>query len=119
MTAIEFASEFLNNPAKMEKYHQAIDLLREAGFESVLRRLGEPSTFALDHPQHLAISAFEHAEKRGWYQLLDFVFDFLSNMESETRKEQRGDFGARDRLRDLGFSDQIIKTLDEEGIAHG
>lgn len=116
MTAIELANEFITNTSKMEKYHQAINLLRESGFETVLRRLGEPSFFALDHPQHQSISAFEHAEKRGWFQSLDFVFDFVVSIEQESRKSSGGDFGAMEKLRSLGYSDELIKsTLEEEG----
>lgn len=114
MTAIEFAVEFVNNRSKMEKYNQAISLLREAGFENVLRRIGEPTAFPLDHPQHLAVSAFEQAERRGWFQALDFLFDFQSSMNLEARKSAGGDFGAKDKLRSLGFDEETIRTLDED-----
>ena len=77
MDAWNYSLEFSNNSEKIQKYREAVALLREAGFETVMRRLGEPSEFLLDDPNHLSMSAFEHAEKRGWYLALSFLFDFL------------------------------------------
>jgi hypothetical protein len=116
MTPIELAEDFINNTSKMVKYNEAIALLREIGFEIVLRRLGEPSAFSLDHPQHLSISAFEHAEKRGWYQLLEFIFDFQSSMVFEGKKNEVGDFGAKEHLRTLGYSSELLQSI--EGVSN-
>jgi len=119
MTGMEYAQEFLANSAKMQKYNQAIDTLREAGFETVLRRLGEPTPIPLDHPQHLAVSAFENAERRGWFQVLEVLFDFQNSLKGEAERASGGDFGAKDRLRALGYDEQTIQSLNEEEVSNG
>lgn len=103
MTPIEEAQEFIGNQAKMEKYNQAVNLLRDAGFESLLRRLGEPSMFPFDHPMHSQISAFEHAERRGWYQLLEHLFNFQAAIQMQGQAAEPGDFGAKEQLAKYRF----------------
>lgn len=104
MDSRKYALEFLGNSEKIHKYNEAVALLRESGFEDVIRRLGEPSNFMLDDPNHLSMSAFEHAEKRGWYQALSFVFDFIERMKEEEEGKVPGDFGAAAFMKDLGYS---------------
>ena len=105
MDAQLYALNFLNNSVKLQKYNEAIALLRESGFEDVLRRLGEPSEFPLGDPNHATASAFEHAEKRGWYQALSFLFDFIDRMQEEKPKSNVGDYGAAQRMKDLGYGE--------------
>ena len=103
MNPWNYAKTFLSNTGKMQKYNQAIDLLREAGFETTMRRLGEPSDIALDAPEHATLSAFEHAEKRGWFQAMAFLFDFAEKMKEEEIRGVIGDFGAIERMESLGY----------------
>ena len=105
MSPWDYAKTFLNNAEKIQKYNKAIDLLRESGFETVVRRLGEPTDIPLDVPMHHDMSAFEHAEKRGWFQAAAFIFDFAQKMKEEEIKGIVGDYGARERLEDLGYND--------------
>jgi hypothetical protein len=105
MNAWEYAISFLRNQSKLIKYNEAIAILRDIGFETVMRRLGEPSDFALGDPEHATKSAFEHAEKRGWYQALSFLFDFADKIQEENREGVVGDYGASERMKDLGYGD--------------
>lgn len=112
MTPQEVAIEFRNNTAKMTAYNQALSLLRESGFENVLRRLGEPVDVALEHTNHVAISAFAQAEKRGWYQALDLIFNFEALVSDKDFKDEALDFGAREMLQKYGYTQ---KEIDEAG----
>jgi len=110
MNPSETAHEYLANPTRMEKYHKAIAMLKESGFEEILRRLGEPTSFALDDPNHLSMSAFEHAERRGWYQALEFMFSFAESMHTKGDADTVGDYGAKARLEQLGYTEDEINA---------
>lgn len=103
MTPTEVSQEFFSNSAKMEKYREAIANLREAGFESVLRRLGEPEDSPIEADQLAAQSAFESFERKGWYRALSYVFDFQKHMEEFQSATTEMDFGASDDLEMRGY----------------
>lgn len=108
MTPTELALEFVGNAAKREQYLKAIGMLRDLSFDNILRRLGEPQDLSLEHPQHITMSAFSHAELRGWYRAVDAMFDFLEVMSADRQQTQSVDFGARQKMRDLGFQETEI-----------
>lgn len=111
MNAAELTEDFLQNPTKAEHYNRAIALLQEAGFEILLRRLGEPIEVPLTHPQILNVSAFEQAHRRGYYQAIDLVFAFFEIMQAAGEEKESADFGARQRMRDLGFKEEEIENI--------
>lgn len=103
MSPIEAADSFLNNNASMEKYHQVITVLREIGFETVMRRLGEPAEFTLFDPMRGQAAAFEQAEKIGWYRCLDFLFNFDDAFTEKQTLANEPDFGANETLTGMGY----------------
>lgn len=94
MTRDDLIKEFLSNGGKLEVYREAMRLLRSTNVEDILRRCGEPIDFALENPRHLELSAFDHAERRGWYRALDALFNFEDVFEGTGAEVQHNaDFG--------------------------
>jgi hypothetical protein len=112
MEPIRLADAFFRDEVRMHKLSQAMNLLREAGFEHLLRRLGEPKVF---QDPNTASDAIQQAEARGWYAAVDTMFDFdgviRGSAEARGRKWEDADFGADNKLRELGFSEEEIKDM--------
>ena len=94
----QVVKEFLQSQGKIEKYNEAIRLLREIGFDVLLRRLGEPRHFDYAEPNLVQSLAFDHAELRGWYNCIEAVFKFPLVVD-DTFLDDEQDFGADEMLR--------------------
>jgi len=105
MTPDELALTFLDNPEAMQEYRRAVSMLRGLGFETVVRRMGEPADgISAEHERHIEVSAIDQISKRGFHQALDLVFDFDEVITRTTAPPvELGDYGADEIVRGLGY----------------
>lgn len=96
MTPEQELEAFANNQTKMERWRNAVNELREIGFDRVLRRMGEPQDRSVADPNHFAVAANEQMQRVGWYQALRTVFDFDEVADTQRPQTEPPDFGAED-----------------------
>ena len=68
----ELVEQFLSSQQNIERYHQAVQILREIRFDVILGKLGVPRTINFDNPHAIQEAAFDQAELRGWYNCLRY-----------------------------------------------
>lgn len=112
MTPEDLAARLIDDPDRMQKYREAIAMLRGLGFETVMRRLGEPTDdIPVSDPRHIELSAINQIEKRGWHRALDLVFDFdqIVTTAQAAPGADLGDYGAREAIQKMGYSTEEIE----------
>lgn len=100
---------FLQSSETQARYREAVNLLQGIGFEALLRSLGEPAPLSIGLSRRSEIAAFDHAEKKGWHDCLDYLFRFDEMMRNTEESEEKDDqFGVRQILREHGYSEEEI-----------
>lgn len=104
MTVEEEFEHFIANESKMSEYHKAISVLREIGFEKLMRRLGEPTPVDMSNPKFLEICSGLQMLSNGYYDALETFFDVRSIDKAGIKQDrQPPDFGADDMMDSLGY----------------
>lgn len=117
MRAMRLAMAFLKDDVRMQKYNDAMSLLRSAGMETLLRRLGEPEAILLSQSNIAEMSAFAQAEARGWYDALDTLFYFEERTKAVggvSALSGESDYGAEAALLNLGYTEEEIARARED-----
>lgn len=110
----ELLKNFYESPHIMERFRRAVSELRDIGFESLARRLGEPLDNEYDNQFSIQASAFDNAKRQGWYAVLSLIFNIDSYMAVSAASQTAPDFGAENMLKMLaGVSDRELAELDE------
>ena len=107
MTIEEEFQLFINNEEKMKTYHQAVSMLREVGFDRLMRRLGEPVDMDVNNPRCMEISAALQMHSNGYYDAIDSVFNVRALDKNFNKPEVKPvDFGADDMMNSLGYTNE-------------
>ena len=104
-TPEEEAQALIENFNFTVTYRRAIEDLRKLGLERILRRLGEPKTPRQDNPMAMQILALETAERKGWYDAINYFFNFpdvITDILHAAPPEL--DFGAEEKLKTMGLT---------------
>lgn len=101
--------EFFAITENVKKYNLAIDHLRDAGFEDILTLLGSAESVDYSDAHAMQIAAFQQAEAVGWQKCVNTLFKFLELNQSRMVSKEDLDYGARQSLQSLGYSEEQIE----------
>lgn len=96
------------------KYNKAIELLYEIHFDKILSYLNKPAEIDGSHPQAIQKAALDQAKLAGWRECSEVVFNMLLDQSEIAKIKENLDYGAREKLRSLGYSEAEIEDAIKE-----
>lgn len=101
----------------LEVYNKAIGMLEDIGLRTVMYELEGERPFDGGKPCGINEAALEHAFLSGWRRCSNILFDlpgFIAKIESQEKGVIEGaepDYGAKEKLKALGYSDDQLNLL--------
>lgn len=113
---MEKLQQFKNNPEKISKYNEAVNLLRQVGFDTLLFELASPIPVAPNDPQAMQMNAFANQQRIGYYQAINDFFNITEvTLDDMANANIVKDYGARDKLVEDGrITQQEREELDKD-----